>query len=94
MNRAPAGLWKKYGSVIIKIVGILVIVLFYHCPFKLIFGIDCPGCGLTRACISALKFDLKAAFDYHPLFLLFAAWMVYFIFFEQINRKTKQQKDS
>ena len=89
MKRVITDLWKKYRSFIIKIYGILAIVLFYRCPVKIICDVDCPGCGLTRACLSALKFDFRAAFEYHPLCPLFGACMVYFIFYEPINRKIK-----
>ena len=44
--------------------------VFYHCPFLYFFGVPCPGCGMTRALIKACTFDFKAAFYYHPLFLL------------------------
>jgi hypothetical protein len=40
------------------------------CVFKRIFGLPCPGCGLTRAILCLLRFDLKNAFFYHPLFLV------------------------
>nr|WP_136479594.1 DUF2752 domain-containing protein [Acetivibrio thermocellus]THJ77178.1 DUF2752 domain-containing protein [Acetivibrio thermocellus] len=40
------------------------------CLFKNFFGIPCPGCGMTRAYLSLVKFDLTSAFYYHPLFLL------------------------
>ena len=89
MKQILAGIWKKYGSVIVKILAIVAVVLFYRCPARTIFNMDCPGCGLTRACLSALRFDFKAAFEYHPLFPLFGAWMVYFILYEPINRKIK-----
>lgn len=56
---------------------IIVISGIYRCPFKLIFGVDCPGCGMTRAFISALKLDFKAAFRYHPLFWLFGIETAY-----------------
>lgn len=39
--------------------------LFYH-----ITGIPCPGCGMTRAMLSALRGDLASAWRYHPLFWL------------------------
>ena len=86
MKRVIADLWKKYGSVVIKILGIIAIVLFYRCPVKIIWDVDCPGCGLTRACLCALKLDFKSAFEYHPLFLIFGAGMLYFIFYEQIKK--------
>ncbi|MDR2157132.1 MAG: DUF2752 domain-containing protein [Clostridiales Family XIII bacterium] len=38
------------------------------CPFKLITGIPCPGCGMTRAFLSAAQLDFRSAFAYHPLF--------------------------
>lgn len=38
------------------------------CVFKLVTGLSCPGCGMTRAWLSALRLDLPAALAYHPLF--------------------------
>ena len=37
------------------------------CLFRTITGIPCPGCGLTRAYISAFHGDLKTAWYFHPL---------------------------
>ncbi len=37
------------------------------CPFKLIFGIPCPLCGMTRAFVSLLKLDFSAAFEYNAM---------------------------
>lgn len=38
------------------------------CVFRLMTGIPCPGCGMTRAWLAALRFDFSAAIAYHPLF--------------------------
>jgi hypothetical protein len=40
------------------------------CPIKYLTGISCPGCGMTRACVSALRLDFAAAFFYHPLWVM------------------------
>lgn len=40
----------------------------YQCPFRLFFGISCPGCGMTRSFLSLLLLDFEKAFYYHPLF--------------------------
>lgn len=37
------------------------------CVFFDVFGIPCPGCGMSRALFSLLQLDFKAAFMYHPL---------------------------
>jgi hypothetical protein len=43
------------------------------CPFKAITGIDCPGCGMTRAIISLIEGNPGNALLYNPFsfFLLF-----------------------
>ena len=89
MKRVFSTFWKNYGSAIIKLLVIAVVVLFYRCPAKKLFGIDCPGCGLTRACLSALRLDFRSAFEYHPLFGLFGAVLLYFVFYEQIKKRFK-----
>lgn len=41
------------------------------CPVRFLTGVSCPGCGMTRAWLEALRLDLPAAVAYHPLFWLF-----------------------
>ena len=67
----------------------IVIVLFYHCPVQLIFGIPCPGCGMTRAYLALLRLDFAAAFEYHPLFPIPAIAFVYHIFRRKIKLNKK-----
>ncbi len=40
------------------------------CVVKQLTGLSCPGCGMSRALISALKLDFASAFYYHPLWVL------------------------
>jgi hypothetical protein len=43
------------------------------CTFRRIFGMDCPGCGLTRAFVAMAHGRLADAWHYHPVgVLLFA----------------------
>jgi len=37
------------------------------CVFKLATGLDCPGCGMTRALAALLHGDLDSAVHLHPL---------------------------
>jgi len=63
---------------------VLVMLLSYlatgsACMFKSAVGLPCPGCGMTRACLAALRLDFSRAFVMHPLFplpvILFPAWV-------------------
>lgn len=47
---------------------IIALFCFYRCPFLFLWGIPCPGCGMTRAFLALLHLDFAAAFYYHPLF--------------------------
>lgn len=55
----------KLLSIIIAVP--IVLLLLYHCPFKRLFGVPCPGCGMTRALFAGVLSSLKLAFYYHPL---------------------------
>jgi Protein of unknown function (DUF2752) len=46
------------------------------CPFALITGMACPGCGMTRAASSLIRGDLTTAMGYHPLVPLIAILLV------------------
>jgi hypothetical protein len=37
------------------------------CPMAALFGVPCPGCGLTRATLALLHGNLGAALHLHPL---------------------------
>jgi hypothetical protein len=41
------------------------------CLLKDIFDIPCPSCGMSRAFLSLLLGDIKAALHFHPLFWIF-----------------------
>lgn len=60
--------FKRYHKIFEGLILLfIVLVFFYKCPIKIITGIPCPGCGMTRACIMAF-YDIKSAFYMHPLF--------------------------
>jgi len=52
------------------------------CPFALVTGTACPGCGMTRAVAFLIRGDLDISSSYHPLAPLIAiegiaAWAWY-----------------
>lgn len=71
----------------IELLLLFVFCLFYRCPFRLIFHIDCPGCGMTRAMLSVLRMDFRAALRYHCLFPLVILGGIYYVFREPIRRR-------
>jgi len=42
------------------------------CPMAGLFGMPCPGCGLTRATLALLRGDLPVALHFHPLVFVIA----------------------
>ncbi len=57
------------------------------CPIKFVTGCSCPGCGMTRAWISAAHFDFDSAFYYHPLFLLGPVLILTIFLYDKKKRK-------
>ncbi len=59
------------------------VVLFEHtglgmpCVLHELTGLQCGGCGLTRAAVSLLRLDFAAAFSYHALWPVFAAYFLW-----------------
>lgn len=63
---------KEYASELgftaaFAVVAAIMYITPVHCLFKLVTGIPCMTCGMTRACLHALRLDFSGAFYYHPL---------------------------
>ena len=83
-EKEPAELVDPYGGRIgqLKRAGIaalfglpIVVALvgsFPICPTAAVFGLPCPGCGLTRATLDVLHGNLRAGLHLQPLVLLVA----------------------
>lgn len=69
-HRGAAELARRALSCIgvLFIAWLALYLLDIGCVFRLMTGIPCPGCGMTRAWLAALRLDFAAAFAYHPLF--------------------------
>jgi len=50
---------------------------FPKCPFRLLTGLQCPGCGSTRAFYQLLHLHPIAAFKLNPLMILTLPFIVY-----------------
>jgi hypothetical protein len=51
------------------------------CPFRLLTGHSCPGCGMGRAVVAAMRGNWAASYRSHPLglplLLVWTAWLAY-----------------
>ena len=46
------------------------------CAFRVVGGVPCPGCGMTRALTELVRGRLEASLHYHPLSVLTLACLV------------------
>ncbi len=74
--------WKA-KVLLTAIYGCILLLFLYFglpCIFLQLFGIPCPGCGMSRAVLAALRFDFAAALRYHPMFWSMPILYLYFLF--------------
>lgn len=81
--------WRKLGAVLapfLVIGAVFALTDLPLCPTRALFGVPCPGCGLTRASAALLRLDLVSVWRFHPLapvlvplvlFLLLRTTLVY-----------------
>jgi hypothetical protein len=70
---------KRAAIAVIGIVGVWVLYTFPPatsnfyplCAFKLLTGLDCPGCGSTRALHALLHGRFEEAFRFNPILFAF-----------------------
>ncbi|NDW19812.1 DUF2752 domain-containing protein [Dysgonomonas sp. 216] len=61
------------------------------CLFKNIFGIECFGCGITRAIVSAIQFDFVGAFNFNKLIVIVFPLLI-FIWIRMLIQQLKLLK--
>lgn len=49
------------------------------CIFYRITGLQCPGCGVTRMCLSLMRFDFVSAYHYNKLLFIISPVIVFMI---------------
>ena len=56
---------KNKYIILLVIIYLAILQIFFStlCPIKVLFNIECPGCGLTRASVYILKLDFVSAFN-------------------------------
>jgi len=85
---------KEYLKLLIKFIkkNYIIILLFFsyisitylfnipNCMTKVVFGLPCPACGMTRAGFSVLRLDFKKAIFFNPCIFLFpiVCWVIVF----------------
>ena len=82
----------KEGIVLLTAIGIVLLFLsvtHIGCPIKWVTGISCPGCGMTRALWSAVRFRFGEAFRFHPLFWMVPLLFPLYLFRERIPGKVR-----
>jgi hypothetical protein len=80
-----------------KLAATLILILYIAlrfslgitCPIRQLTGIACPGCGMTRATLAVLRFDISTAWSYH-----FAFWSppLLWLFFMYDGRLFKSRR--
>ncbi len=74
-----------FRDTVILLIGVSYALFVYYtgiavpCIFHKITGLMCPGCGISRACMSLLKGHVAEAFSYNPFLMLASPVILYLI---------------
>jgi hypothetical protein len=80
--KASATAWRTASAIVLGVIGAWVLYTFPpvtsgfypQCVFHQLTGLDCPGCGTTRALHALLHGRVAEAFGFNPM--LFAMMLV------------------
>jgi hypothetical protein len=95
---------ERIRKVLLVLLGLLLFSIGYYifykitnigipCVFHTVFGLYCPGCGITRMIFSIMQLDFYQAFRYNALMFIFTPFIIFFagdlIIAYLYDRKTK-----
>ena len=55
------------------------------CPFRLITGLQCPGCGISRMLMAGIRLDFVSAFHYNPVVFLTSPILLFLILLSDLD---------
>ena len=66
------GSLSRVGRVLAPLVVPLFFGTLHHysiqaCPWFVLTGVDCPGCGIVRGCFALVEGDVSGSLRFHPL---------------------------
>lgn len=103
LNQKTKKITKGRRTRILRFVGIhlnafaigLLYIFVIGCPVVRVTGISCPGCGLSRACLSVLQLHFAEAFRWYPLFFIVVPflflWIHEKVFLQRVPKKWKDK---
>jgi len=59
------------------------------CLWKSLFGVHCPGCGLTTAFIGLIELDLNKAFESNWLIFIIVPFIIFYMTQDFVKFKNK-----
>ena len=76
--RLAVGIGVPIGAILF-VASLLWVQKAPSCPFYLLTGLYCPGCGAGRCTMALLHLDLYAAFRFNPLMLIALPFVLYYL---------------
>ena len=93
---------KPYTYIIIATACCALLALYYinpidyiwmpKCPVKMIFGIDCPGCGVQRAVHALLHGRIKEAISYNLFLVVAIPYLIAILLSDYLREGELRQK--
>lgn len=78
---------RKWRSFALILIFVFAWAVCFGCAVYRLLGVPCPGCGMTRAWLQALRLDFAGAFRWHPLFWTLPLLVLLFLFCNRLPKK-------
>lgn len=88
-NRIASDIKAYWKAIAAFIIYYLLMLHFFNasCPMVILFGLPCPGCGLTRALFCVFTLRWGNAFYLNPISFLIGIFLIVFFIFRYIYGK-------